>query len=107
MRTTVPEYPEPEYGGLHLLLGGDGGEYEAHPEVVRDNYIPVFDGQPSSYKEYRKRVALYYKKMSIGNKKSEATINLLTSLAGPVWKQVEHLADTRQLGSVVGLATTG
>ena len=65
----------------------------ANPEVVRDNYIPVFDGQPSSYKEYRKRVNLYYKKMTLANKKTEATINLLTSLAGPVWKQVEHLAD--------------
>ena len=66
----------------------------ANPEVVRDNYIPVFDGQPSSYKEYRKRVNLYYKKMTLANKKTEATINLLTSLAGPVWKQVEHLADS-------------
>ncbi|CAE7831349.1 unnamed protein product, partial [Symbiodinium microadriaticum] len=66
----------------------------ANPDVVRDNYIPLFDGQPSSYKEYRKRVALYYKKMSLASKKTEATINLLTSLSGPVWKQVEHLAET-------------
>ncbi|CAE7901478.1 GIP [Symbiodinium sp. KB8] len=64
------------------------------PEVVRDNYIPIFDGQPSSYREYRMRVNLYLKKMALSNKKAEATINLLTSLAGPVWKQVEHLADT-------------
>ena len=40
------------------------------------------------------RVNLYYKKMALSNKKAEATINLLTSLAGPVWKQVEHLADS-------------
>ena len=66
----------------------------SNPEVVRGNYIPVFDGQPSSYKEYRKRVNLYFKKMTLASKKTEATINLLTSLAGPVWKQVEHLADT-------------
>ena len=66
----------------------------SNPDVVRDNYIPLFDGQPSSYKEYRKRVALYYKKMSLANKKTEAPINLLTSLNRPVWKQVEHLAET-------------
>ena len=40
------------------------------------------------------RVNLYFKKMALSNKKAEATINLLTSLAGPVWKQVEHLADS-------------
>ncbi|CAE7307153.1 unnamed protein product [Symbiodinium microadriaticum] len=32
--------------------------------------------------------------MSLANKKTKATINLLTSLNGPVWKQVEHLAET-------------
>ncbi|CAE7693968.1 RE1, partial [Symbiodinium necroappetens] len=84
-------------------MGGSGKGKDApttsasstsNPDVVRDNYIPLFDGQPSSYKEYRKRVALYYKKMSLASKKTEATINLLTSLNGPVWKQVEHLAET-------------
>ena len=74
--------------------GSTGTPTTATPEVVRDNYIPIFDGQPASYREYRKRVNLYYKKMSLNSKKTEATINLLTSLAGPVWKQVEHLAET-------------
>ena len=64
----------------------------AAPEVVRDNYIPIFDGQPASYREYRMKVNLYFKKMALSNKKT--AINLLTSLAGPVWKQVEHLADS-------------
>ncbi|CAE7540759.1 GIP, partial [Symbiodinium necroappetens] len=72
----------------------DAPQSTAAPEVVRDNYIPIFDGQPASYREYRMRVNLYYKKMALTNKKTEATINLLTSLAGPVWKQVEHLADS-------------
>ena len=64
------------------------------PDVTKDNYIPVFDGQPSSYREYRKRVMLYYKKMVLNKRSQEATINLLTSFSGHVWKQVEHLAET-------------
>lgn len=31
--------------------------------------------------------------MVIQNKKKEATINLLTSLSGLAWRQVEHAAD--------------
>ncbi|CAJ1401941.1 unnamed protein product [Effrenium voratum] len=62
-------------------------------DVTRDNFIPLFDGKPASYKEYRKRIMLYYLKMSINNKKKEATINLLTSLSGPAWRQVEHMVD--------------
>ena len=62
-------------------------------EVVRDNYIPLFDGKPSSYREWRKRITLYQKKMKIIKKGPEGVINLLTSFSGPVWKQVEHLAD--------------
>ncbi|CAJ1405518.1 unnamed protein product [Effrenium voratum] len=38
-------------------------------DVTRDNFIPLFDGKPASYKEYRKRIMLYYLKMSINNKK--------------------------------------
>ena len=72
----------------------DAPQSTSAPEVVRDNYIPIFDGQPASFREYRMRVNLYYKKMALTNKKTEATISLLTSLAGPVWKQVEHLADS-------------
>eukprot|EP00439_Symbiodinium_sp_Y106_P057526 s1271_g8.t1 len=86
--------PAPWKRKWSAAYGGWNHRHHGEPEVVRDNYIPVFDGQPSSYKEYRKRVNLYYKKMTLANKKTEATINLLTSLAGPVWKQVEHLADS-------------
>ncbi|CAJ1454178.1 unnamed protein product, partial [Effrenium voratum] len=62
-------------------------------DITRDNFIPLFDGKPSSYKEYRKRIMLYYLKMGISSKKKEATINLLTSLSGPAWRQVEHMVD--------------
>ena len=63
-----------------------------NPEVVRDSYIPVFDGKPSSYREYRQRLVLYYKKMKMNKKPIEATINLLMSLTGAAWR--EHLADS-------------
>ncbi|CAJ1462230.1 unnamed protein product [Effrenium voratum] len=62
-------------------------------DVSRDNLIPLFDGKPAFYKEYRKRIMLYYLKMSINNKKKEATVNLLTSLSGPAWRQVKHMVD--------------
>ncbi|CAJ1346887.1 unnamed protein product, partial [Effrenium voratum] len=56
-------------------------------------WFHLFDGKPASYKEYRKRIMLYYLKMSNNNKKKEATINLLTSLSGPAWRQVEHMVN--------------
>ncbi|CAJ1416750.1 unnamed protein product [Effrenium voratum] len=59
--------------------------------VTRDNYIPVFDGRPNNYKEYRMRIMLYFRKMSLQNRKGEATINLLTSLSGTAW---EHMVDS-------------
>ena len=61
---------------------------------MRDNYIPLFDNKPSSYREYRQRLLLYYKKMKIQKKTAEATISLLTSLSGVAWSRVEHLADS-------------
>ncbi|CAJ1433599.1 unnamed protein product, partial [Effrenium voratum] len=71
-----------------------GGTASGHSNEVRDNFIPVFDGRPNNYKEYRMRIMLYYRKMSLQNRKSEATINLLTSLSGTAWKNVEHMVDT-------------
>ena len=61
--------------------------------MLKDNFIPLFDNKPSSYKEYRQRLQLYKKKAKLNKKVQEATINLLTSLSGAAWKQVQHLAD--------------
>ena len=36
---------------------------------------------------------LYKKKLSLKNQGKEATINLLTSLNGTAWKQVEHMVE--------------
>ena len=72
---------------------GPGSASSGTGDVVRDNYIPLFDGKPANYKEWRKRISLYQMKMKLGKKQQEGIINLLTSLTGVVWKQVEHPAE--------------
>ena len=62
-------------------------------DTVKDNYIPLFSNRPSDYKEWRKRVKLYHRKLELQKRGKEATINLLTSLMGVSWRQVEHLVD--------------
>ena len=62
-------------------------------EVTKDNFIPLFTNNPREYREWRARISLYGKKVAVQNKTKEATINLLTSLQGIAWRQVEHNAD--------------
>ena len=62
-------------------------------DVTKDNFIPIFSNKTEHYKEWRQRIQLYYKKMTLLNKKKEATINLLTSLTGIAWRQIEHVSD--------------
>eukprot|EP00435_Cladocopium_sp_Y103_P016107 s2023_g4.t1 len=59
-------------------------------ETMKDTYIPIFSNKPGDYKEWRSRINLYRMKLEIQGKTKEATINLLTSLSGVAWKQVEH-----------------
>lgn len=61
-------------------------------DVTKDNFIPIFTNKTEHYKEWRQRIQLYYKKMTLLNKKKEATINLLTSLTGIAWRQIEHVS---------------
>ena len=61
-------------------------------DIVKDSYIPVFSNKPEDYREWRARIALYRRKMEI-QKKEEACINLMTSLTGIAWRQIEHLVD--------------
>ena len=65
----------------------------ANVDFVKDTYIPLFNNQPSEYREWRKRIMLYKKKSDLNKKSKEATINLLTSLTGIAWRQVENLVD--------------
>ena len=62
-------------------------------DITKDNFIPLFNNRIADYKEWRLRIGLYHRKMVLQNKKKEATINLLTSLSGLAWRQVEHAAD--------------
>ena len=63
----------------------DSNDYQS----TRDNYIPIFDGTPSNYREWRKRITIYEKKMELSNRKNEGVLNLLGSLQGTAWKLVE------------------
>ena len=55
--------------------------------------MPVFSNRPADYREWRQRINLYYKKMVLQKRPQEATINLVTTLTGVAWKQIEHDAD--------------
>ena len=71
------------------MAGSQASSTQGGLEVTRDKFIPLFDNNIRNYKEWRARILLPGKKMSIQNKAKEATINLLTSLTGVSWRQVE------------------
>ena len=56
---------------------------------ARDSFIPLFDGSLTGYREWRKRITIYYKKMSLSKRQGEAILNLLGSLSGTAWKFCE------------------
>ena len=58
-------------------------------QSTRDSFIPLFDGTPSGYQEWRKRITIYSKKMELMKRTGEAALNLLGSLQGTAWKLVE------------------
>eukprot|EP00913_Durusdinium_trenchii_P032288 g30233.t1 len=61
---------------------------------MRDTYIPIFNNRVNDYREWRQRILLYKRKLALQGKEKEATLNLLTSLHGVAWKQVEHLVES-------------
>ena len=62
-------------------------------DFVKDTYIPIFTNKPSDYREWRQRILLYKRKSDLNKKQKEATINLMTSLSGIAWKQIEGIAE--------------
>jgi len=108
-RTTTPTSPT-LHPPLHFILSKDE-PYEllvalhlASPssaaaagpngvDFVKDTYIPIFSNRPGDYKEWRKRILMTKKKSDINKKTKEATINLMTSLSGFAWRQIEHPVD--------------
>ena len=57
--------------------------------VTKDNYVPLFSGAPSDYREWRKRITLYMTKMKLLKRETEGVLNLISSLSGTAWKVVE------------------
>ena len=57
----------------------------------KDNFVPRFDNVISNYKEWRKRVALYSRKMQIQGRSKETALNILSSLEGISWTQCEDI----------------
>ena len=49
---------------------------------LRDPYVPLFNGQPSEYREYSKRLLPYQKKMLLSKRGGEAVLNVLGSFHG-------------------------
>ena len=62
-------------------------------DASKDSWVPVFSNRPTDYKEWRARIHLYQKKMILQKKPQEGVINLLTTLSGTAWKQVEPIAE--------------
>ena len=76
-------------GKFGMILPSKKKEKESVDSYYKDNYIPLFDGIASSYKEWRKRITIYYRKMTISKRQGEAVLNLVGSLIDTAWKLVE------------------
>ena len=62
---------------------------ELDTQSLRDSFIPTFDGTTTGYREWRKRIVIYAKKMELSKRTQEAVLNLLGSLQGTAWRIVE------------------
>ena len=69
---------------------------------LKDNFVPRFENTTTSYKEWRRRVLLYARKLEIQGRKTEVALNVLSTLEGSSWTQCEDL-DLKELGSDEGL----
>ena len=62
-------------------------------DTTKDSWAPTFSNRPQDYREWRARIHLYYKKMQLQKKPVEGIINILTTMTGTAWKQLEPQAD--------------
>ena len=60
--------------------------------IYKDNFIPRFENTTASYKEWRKRIALYGRRMKQQNRSTEVGLNVLSTLTGASWRQCEDLS---------------
>ena len=56
---------------------------------TKDSFIPLFSGQPSEYKEWRKRITIYHHKMAISKRSAESILNIIGSMQGTAWRLLE------------------
>ena len=56
--------------------------------------VPEFGNKATEYKEYRKRVMLYERKMYLSGRQKETAFNLMSTLSGRAWSAVEDLSIT-------------
>lgn len=72
------------------MAGRDAGsQKDLESPSIKDNYIPLFDGTPGTYREWRKRILIYTRKMQLQKREGEAVLNLLGSLQGSAWRILE------------------
>ena len=57
---------------------------------LRDSYIPVFTGLPQDYKEWKKRIEMYHRKMMLSKRGQESVLNILGSFQGAAWRLFEE-----------------
>ncbi|CAL1173005.1 unnamed protein product [Cladocopium goreaui] len=67
-------------------------------------YVPEFSNKASEYKEYKKRVLLYKKKMSLAGRAKETAFNIIAALTGRAWDAREDL-QMADLEAETGVAT--
>lgn len=53
---------------------------------TRDSFIPLCTGQPADYKELRKRIHIYHRKMTLTKRAGESLLNIVGSLTGTAWR---------------------
>ena len=81
------------------MATGTSDNVENH---TKDTFIPRFDNTTAGYKEWRKRIQLYARRMAIQKRESEIGISVLSTLTGASWRQCEDL-EVRDLEAADGL----
>ena len=73
---------------------GDARRREGQPghQSKLDSFVPTFDNQQKSYREFRKRCEFYKRKMELGNRQRETVFNIVTMLTGKAWDLVEDFS---------------
>ena len=86
--------------------GGGAGSSPTSPTetspYVKDSFVPRFDNTISGYKEWRKRVQLYARRLELQGRSKEVAMNVLAVLEGSSWTQCEDI-DLKELEAENGL----